>query len=171
MIEEKQLLLDEIKDSLKPEAGFILTSYVGIKANEFADFREDIATAGGNFLVIKKRVFQKAALDLGLEYEIGELEGHVGLVYSEDTFLATTKALYKYKKSSADKVKILGGHFEGRKCTPEEFEQVSKLPTLDEMRAQFVGLIAAPMTQTLGVLQALLASVCYCLENKANKES
>lgn len=171
MIEEKKLLLDEIKKSLKPENGFIVASYEGIKANEFAQFREGIAEAGGNFVAIKKRVFQKAAADLDLEYELNELEGHVGLVTADDTFVATTKALYKFKKESADKIKILGGHFEGKKCTPTEFEQVSKLPSLEELRAQFVGLLEAPMTQTLGVMQALLTSVCYCLENKANKES
>ncbi len=171
MIEEKQLLLDEIKDNLNPNTGFILTSYAGIKANDFAEFRDGIASAGGNFIALKKRVFQKAAKDLNLTYELNELEGHVGLIVSEDSFLTTTKALFKFKKDSAKKITILGGHYEGRKCLPQEFEEVSNLPTLDEMRAQFVGLLEAPMTQTLGVMQSLLTSVAYCLQNKANKES
>ena len=171
MIEEKQLLLDELKGSIHPEVGFILTSYSGISANDFAQFREDIAQAGGNFHAMKKRVFMKASEELDLGYELSELEGHVGLIVSDESFVATTKALYNFKKSNAKKIKVLGGHFEGKKCSTEEFEQVSKLPTLDEMRAQFVGLLEAPMTQTLGVLQALLTSVVYCLDNKANKES
>jgi large subunit ribosomal protein L10 len=49
-------------------------------------------------------------------------------------------------------------------------ELISKLPTLLEMRAQFLGLLEAPMTQTLGTIQAMLTSVIYCLDNKAKKE-
>ena len=49
----------------------------------------------------------------------------------------------------------------------EDVKAISELPSQDEMRAQFVGLLEAPMTQTLSVMQALLTSIMYCLENKA----
>lgn len=171
MIEEKKLYLEEIKSNLKPEVGFILTSYSNITANEFANMREEIVAAGGEFLALKKRVFLQAAKGLDLPYELSDLEGHVGLVISNDAMVTTTKALFKLKKGSADKLKILCGHFEGKKCTAEEFKTISDLPTLDEMRAQVVGVLEAPMSQTLAVVQALLTSVIFCIENKAKKES
>ncbi len=171
MRKEKALLLDEVRSNLKPEVGFILAGYAGLTANEFAQFREQVAATGGDFFAVKKRVFLKAVSDLNLKFELGELEGHVGLVISNESFIATTKVLFDFKKSNGEKIKILGGHFDGRKCSAAEFEEVSKLPSLNEMRAQFLGTLEAPMTQTLGVLQALLTSVIYCLDNKAKKES
>ncbi len=171
MRKEKTLLLDEVRSNLKPEVGFILTGYEKLTANEFAAFREQIAATGGDFVAVKKRVFLKAAAQLDLQYELNELEGHVGLVITNASFIAMTKVLFDFKKSNTEKFKILGGHFDGKKCSPTEFEEVSKLPSLNEMRAQFLGTLEAPMTQTLGVLQALLTSVIYCLENKAKKES
>ena len=171
MRKEKTLLLDEVRSSIKPEVGFILTGYERLTANEFAQFREQIAATGGDFFALKKRIFLKAASELNLKYELSELEGHVGLVVSNKSFIATTKVLFEFKKSNTEKFKILGGHFDGRKCSPTDFEEVSNLPSLNEMRARFLGTLEAPMTQTLGVLQALLTSVVYCLENKAKKES
>jgi large subunit ribosomal protein L10 len=35
------------------------------------------------------------------------------------------------------------------------------------MRAQFLGLLEAVPAQTLGVMDALLTSVVYCLDNKS----
>lgn len=171
MIKEKALLLEEVKENLKPEVGFILAAYQGVKANDFAQLRENIASSGGDFIAVKKRVFLKAASELNLQYELGELEGHVGVVISNDSMVATTKALFDFKKSNVDKLQILGGHFDGKKCSADDFEQISKLPTLNEMRAQFLGLLEAPMSQTLGVVEALLTSVIHCIENKVNKES
>ena len=171
MRKEKTLLLDEVRSSIKPELGFILTGYEGLTANEFAGFREQVAGAGGDFFALKKRVFLKAASDLDLKYELSELQGHVGLVITQGSMIAMAKVLFEFKKSNTEKFKILGGHFDGRKCSPTEFEEVSKLPSLNEMRAQFLGTLEAPMTHTLGVLQSLLTSVIYCVDNKAKKES
>ncbi len=170
MLAEKEIFLEEVKSKIKPNQGFVLASYRGVNANAFAGFRDKLVKAGGDFFVIKKRVFVKAAKDLNLEYNVKELGGHVGLAFAEDNFLALTKALYEFKVEHKDALTVLGGHFEGKKCSEQDVEQISKLPSQDEMRAQFLGLLAAPMTQTLGVVQALLTSVIYCLDNKANKE-
>jgi large subunit ribosomal protein L10 len=170
MLAEKELFLNEVKGKIDPSIGFVLASYRGINANGFASFRNRLVEAGGDFFVIKKRVFVKAAKDLELSYAVDELEGHVGLAFAKDNFLALTKALYAFKNENVDTLKVIGGHFEGKKCSEQDVETISKLPSQDEMRAQFLGLLAAPMTQTLGVVQAMLTSVIYCLDNKANKE-
>ncbi len=170
MLAEKEIFLEEIKGKIDPSIGFVLTNYRGINANAFAGFRSKLIEAGGDFFVVKKRVFIRAAKDLNLEYKVKELDGHVGLAFARENFLSMTKALYAFKKESAEAVSILGGHFEGKRCSSQEVEQISLLPSQDEMRAQFLGLLVAPMTQTLGLLQALLCSVIYCLDNKAKKE-
>jgi large subunit ribosomal protein L10 len=47
-----------------------------------------------------------------------------------------------------------------------DVEIMSQLPSKDVMRAQFLGLLEAPMAQTLAVMEALISSVVYCLDNK-----
>ena len=51
-----------------------------------------------------------------------------------------------------------------------DVERLSKLPSKDEMRAQFLSVLEAPMSQTLAVMEALLTSVPYCLDNKCKQE-
>jgi len=171
MIEEKQLLLDEITDKVKKSNGFILASYRGLTANATAGFRDQLVKAGGSLFAVKKRIFLKIASEMKLEYELGELEGHIGVVLVEDNFVSTSKAIYAFAGEHKDAIKVIGGHFEGKKCSSSEVEQISKLPSLNEMRAQILGLFEAPMSHVVGVFEAALSSVVYCLDNKAKKES
>ena len=54
-------------------------------------------------------------------------------------------------------------------CTAADVEAIAKLPNLNEMRAQFLGLLEAPMAQNAQVVHAVLASVLYCLEEKGKQ--
>ena len=66
--------------------------------------------------------------------------------------------------------KVIGGRFDGQLYTGADVERLSTLPGKDEMRAQFLSVFEAPLSQTLGSYEALLTSVPYCLDNKSKQE-
>ena len=169
MRKEKQLLLDAISDEIKASSAFVVTSYEQIDANATAAFRSELVEAGGRFVGVKKRVFVKAAEECGIKIE-DQLDGHIGLAFMGDNVVDATKKIYEFHKSNDEVFKILGGHFDGQMVSPKDVEQISKLPSRDEMRAQILGLLEAPMSQMLAVVEALLTAVPHCLENKAQKE-
>jgi large subunit ribosomal protein L10 len=169
MSAEKQALLEEVKEKIDLQDGFILASYDKLDANAIAGMRSELVKAGGDMFVVKKRIFAKAAIDKNITYSLDELEGHVLLAMGKGNFPAVAKELFKVKKETKA-LKILGGFFEDKKCAASEVEQISNLPSLDEMRAQILGLLEAPMGQTLATIEALLSSVMHCMENKNLKE-
>ncbi len=166
---EKQFLLDEIKEKITNSKAMVFASYSGFEANKNAEFRDLIAETGGDFEVVRKRVFLKAALEAGIEVKREDLTGHLAVVFADSDPLQTTKVLYKFKKDNKDIIDVLGGRFDGKSVTKDEVKQLSELPSMDEMRAQLVGLFQAPMQQTLNVMQSLLTSVMHCLDQKAKK--
>ena len=168
---EKKLLLEEVKGYLKGAPSFVLVSYYKMDPNVTADFRHDIAETGGGFYVVKKRLFLKAASELGIALDKEMLKGHLGFVYSGEDTVSTAKTVYKYKTSNKEMIAILGGSFEGNICSSEEVESISKLPSKDEMRAQVLGVLEAPMSETLSLMEALLTSVIYCVEQKIEKDA
>ncbi len=167
---EKQFLLDEIKEKLDASKAFVLTNYKGFDANNNAEFRSSLIKTGGDFEVVKKRVFIKAASEAGIEINKDDLEGHLAVVFAAEDPITTTKALFKFSKDHKNTLSVIGGHFDGKYASKDEVKQISELPSMDEMRAQFVGLLQAPMSQTLGVMNALMTSVMCCLDQKAKKE-
>jgi len=167
---EKQLLLDEVKRQIQSSPGFVLVSYQKMDPNLTSQFRRELSETGAFLYVVKKRVFLKAAQEAGLSIDQEMVSGSLGVVYAGEDTITTTKTVYKYKKDHAEKLEVLGASFEGKICLPAEVEAISKLPSKDEMRAQFIGVLEAPMSGTVAVIQSILTSVIYCVENKIQKE-
>ena len=171
MRDEKQFLLDDVKEKIDNASAFIVTKYTNLNPNFSSNFRNEIFKAGGEVEVVKKRILIKAAEAAGITIDIAALNGHIGVVFADKEAVAVTKALYKLAKDNEEQIQVLLGHFEGSLCSEEDVGRISQLPDRDTMRAQFLGLLEAPMSQTLATMEALLTSVMHCLENKNQSSS
>lgn len=166
---EKSILLKEIREKIDSSKAIVLATYTKMSPNMAADFRMNIGKTGGSFEVVKKRMLVKAAEEAGFSLDRSNLQGHIGVVFAEEDPVQTTKYVYKFAKENESILKVLGGRFEGALCGAKDVELISQLPSQDEMRSQLLGLFEAPMSQTLAVMEALLCSVPFCLENKASE--
>ena len=169
MREEKQLLLDEIKEKIEESTGFVALNYKSFPVAKARVFRDAVAEMGGEFEVVRKRVFVKAAEALGISLNIKVLSGHVGVIFSSGDATALIKGAVKFGEENDQAVAVLGGHIDGALCTAADIEAIAKLPGINELRAQFLGLLEAPMAQNAQVFQAVLAGVLYCLEEKGKQ--
>lgn len=167
MRQEKQLLLDEIQEKLDQSSAFVFTRYESLKPDLSSDFRMQLANAGGKFAVVKKRILIKAAEKEGITLAEEDLKGHIGVAFAMDDPVPLTKAVFDFAKDNKDTLEVLGGQFEGKLCSAGDMKAIAELPSKDELRSQFLGLLEAPMSQTLSVMEALLTSIMHCLENKS----
>jgi len=167
---EKQFLLDEIQDRIRASKALVIAKYASIEPNVSWQFRGNLAKSGGSIQIVKKRIFQKAAEKCGITVGIDQLEGNIGIIFSSGDPLETTKTVCKFSSDNEGKFVVLFGHIEGQMYSGKDVKALSELPGLDEMRAQLLSVFEAPMSQTLAVMQSLLTSVMYCLENKTQKE-
>lgn len=171
MRDEKQLLLDEIKEKIEGSSGFIVASYQNFTSAKAREFRNLIAEANADFEIVPKRVFVKAAEKLGILLNADDFKGHIGVLFTQDDAAKISKLTVKYSESSENAIEIVGGHIDGQICSAEDVIAIAKLPGMNEMRSEFLGLLEAPMSQTLATLEAIMTSVPYCLEEKAKKSS
>lgn len=170
MREEKKLLLKDIKDQIDEYGSFLIMSYTKFNANAANTFRGEIAKLGGDVEMVPKRVLKKAAEAAGISLASIELPGHISLVLAGAEPFETVKAVFKYSKESGDAFTVIGGKFEGQLYNGQDVELLSQLPSKDEMRSQFLGLLEAPMAQTLSTMEAILCSVIYAIEEKTKKD-
>lgn len=171
MRQEKQLLLDEIKEQIENADAMVFLKYQKMGPNLAYQFRHSLSATGGSFEVVRKRVLLKAAEAAGFSLDYSALEGHIGVVFTGQDPVQSTKAIYKFAKENEDVLHVLAGRFEGNIFSASDVLQISELPTKDEMRAQLLSTFEAPLSQTLAVMEALLTSVPHCLENFTQKEN
>lgn len=167
---EKSLLLNEIKEMIDDSNVMIITNYQHFKPEDSWNFRTKLREQESNFEVVKKTVFAKAAEKSGLEINVDALPGHIGVVFAKGDGIGTSKAIFQFKDASLEDLSVLSGWFDGVEMSNEQVLALSKLPSQDEMRAQFVGLLEAPMSQTVSVMQSLLTSILYCLDQKSKEQ-
>jgi len=164
---EKQLLLDEIKEKVE-SSSFILMSYQNLSANVANEFRSILSSTGGDFEVVRKRILMKALEISAIDVDKRVFDGHIGVIVSKDDPMDAIKTVFKFSKDNGDIFNVVAGRIEGRVYSSEDVATLSKLPGKDQMRAELLGLFEAPMSQTLSVVEALLTSVCHCLQNKSD---
>ncbi len=154
MRKEKQLLLDEIKDKIDAAKAMIITSYTALAPNASWVLRDQLAKLGSQLEVVRKRVFLKAAEQSGVKIDETLLKGHVGVVFvGEADSLPSAKVIFKFSEENSKVLSVLCGQVEGIMRPGSEVEMLSKLPGIDEMRAELIGLFIAPMAQMLSVLE------------------
>lgn len=167
---EKELLKQEVKDKFGKFDSFVIMQYAKLSANAAGEFRRQIGKSGGEVEVIRKRILIKAAEEKGIKLDLTALDGHIGLVFLGKDPIETTKIVFKFSQDNDKAITVKGGQFDGRLYSGEDVEKLSKLPSQNEMRAQLLSVLEAPMAQTLAVMDALLSSVVYCLDNKSKQE-
>ena len=169
MRKEKQLLLDEIKGQVEEAKGFIVTEYDKMTPKLSWDFSLKLAKNDSHFEVIKKRVFAKALEKVDKKFNEEELKGHIGIIFVKDDVVGAAKTVYNFSKENEGLLKVITAWFENKYISQNEVKELSELPSEDQLRAQFLGLLEAPMSQTLATMDSLLSSVIYCLMNKSQK--
>lgn len=170
MRHEKQYLQDEVVEPIKKHSAFVIMTYERIPANTVNQFRRNIASLGGTVKMTRKRILMKAFQTAGIEFPLDSVDGHVGVVFSGQDPIEGVKAAFQFCTESGKNASIVGGHLDGKVYNGQDVETLSKLPGKDEMRAQLLATLEAPLSQTLAVMEALLTSVVYCLDNKSKQE-
>jgi large subunit ribosomal protein L10 len=169
MRKEKHLLLDEIKEKIESSKSFVIMQHDKLTPMMSWDLNSKLKKNASEFEAVKKRVFIKAAEKCGLSFNLDELTGHIGIIFVKDDPAASIKMIFDFCKENEGFLKVIVGKLEDTRYNAKDLEAISKLPSLNEMRSQFLGTLEAPMSQTLAVMESLLSSVMYCLEEKSKK--
>ncbi len=165
MRQEKQILRDEIRGQIDKFPSFVIMRHIGLSANTMSDFRRSIFKMGGNVEFVRKRVLVKAAEEAGVSL-IWRCCQVISVCICKRRSVELTKYVFQFGKENDPAVEVIGGRFEGKLYNATQIEMLSALPSRDEMRSQFLATLEAPMAQTLSVMEAVLTSVVYCLDNK-----
>ena len=97
------------------------------------------------------------------------LTGPTAIVVGGNDPSGVAKALGKFFKDK-EKVELKGGALNNRLLNTDEIEQLAKLPGLDSLRAQLMGLLNTPAQKMVSILNAVPASVVNVLQAKVDQE-
>ncbi len=171
MRQEKQLLLDEIVNDLNESSDFVLANYINLDPNLTFQLRQSVTESGGKIKIVKKRLFLKAANSMGIDLGNTKIDGHLAVLFTGNQNVSSAKSLFDFKKENNKLIDVIAGRFDGKYCSAEDLKEIASLPSHDEMRAQFIGVLEAPLSGLVSVMEASLTSVISCIEQKAESNN
>jgi large subunit ribosomal protein L10 len=153
----------ELKSKLSDASFVILADYKGLNVVKIAELRKRLRGANAQLQVIKNRVFAHVAKELGYKGFDQPAPGPSAMVFGKGDVVATAKILKDFIKEN-EKPVIKTGALQGEALTAADITQLASLPSREQLLAQVVGTLAAPMTQLVGVLQQKTATIVYVLK-------
>ena len=160
---EKQLITKEYARRLNASPFFLVVDYKGLTVGQFTEVRKRLSKTGSEMHVVKNSMFRIAVKEAGVADLAGTLAGQVAVVTGQREISAAAKALKTFQ-SEFEKPKLKFGYLNTQRLETAELMALADLPPIEQLRAEIVGLIEAPVASLLSVLEAPARELVYTLQ-------
>jgi large subunit ribosomal protein L10 len=150
---EKKYLVDEVAAQLASSNYLLLANFTGVTVQDSTSVRDQLRVHGAEYHVVKNSILNIAAKQANLPDLSAHLSGHTALVTGGKNPTGVAKVLVAFFKDFS-KLDVKGGVLDSKFLTKAEIEALSKLPSLDGIRAQLLSLLTQPAASFVRVLDA-----------------
>lgn len=166
---QKQVQLKELTEKMGSASSIIVTHYIGLTVSEVSELRKKLREKNAEMKVAKKTLMKIAAKDAGLpEFDESGMQGPVSLIMSFSDPLSGAQVAFAFGKSH-DKVKILGGVYDGKVLTKQQAMELAKMPSREVLLAMFACMIRSPLVSFAGMCNSPLTGFARALKELAEK--
>ncbi|MDO9306546.1 MAG: 50S ribosomal protein L10 [Pseudomonadota bacterium] len=165
---EKREFVTGLNEVFKNTGSVVVAHYAGLTVAQMNDLRSKMRAAGGTVKVAKNRLAIIALQGTDSESMKGLFKGQTLIAYSDDP-VAAPKVASDFAKGN-EKLIILGGAMGTTALDANGVKALATLPSLDELRAKLVGMIATPATRIAQVVNAPAAQLARVFGAYARKD-
>ena len=150
--EQKKNYISEMETQFQNTEAVLVTHYQGLTMSQLDELRAQMREHGIIFKITKNRI-TKLAIEKTKCKDLSNLfVGATAVAFSDDAIMSA-RILSKFAKTN-ENLKLLGGIMGSEVLDQAGVQNVANLPTLDEARANIVGILAAPASKFISILLA-----------------
>ncbi|MBL8030325.1 MAG: 50S ribosomal protein L10 [Candidatus Doudnabacteria bacterium] len=165
---QKTTDLGELTDKVKAAKSIVFTEYRGTTVKDITKFRAALRKENVFSKVYKLTLVKKALAEAGVSGQVSDYKTPVILSLSEEDETSPARAIKSLAKEIKT-IKILEGVVDKAVIAKSQVEALADLPSKDQLRAQLVGTINAPVSGFVNVLAANLRGLVNVLNAIATK--
>jgi len=167
---QKERVVADLAERLRSTDTLIVADYRGLTMPQVDALRTELLTHGARFQVVKNTLTRRAAEEAGADHLLALLEGPTAIAFldSEGDPAAVAKALRAAARET-QVIEVRGGIMQGRPISADEITTLATLPSLDVLRGQLVGAIAAPLSTVVGLFNAPLRDLVGVLQARIDQ--
>jgi large subunit ribosomal protein L10 len=166
--DQKAAVIDEVADRIQGSQAIFAIDYRGISVKQAVELRQTLSDADAHFQVVKNRLTIRSADKAGAEDLKAFLEGPTALAFVNGDAAVAAKALATFRRQNG-LLEFKGGTLDGEVLSVDQIESIARLPARDMLHAQFVGVLASPITGLVRGLASMIGGLAQQLQQIADQ--
>lgn len=151
--EKKAGKIQSFSEQLNNNIIAVITEYRGMSVAEITDLRRKLRPTGTEYHVAKNTLVRRAAKELGFDGLDEVLAGPTAIAFVSEDLVKGVKSLLDFQKTS--KVfSVKAGIIGGKVIQGDRLEDLTKLPSKEQLIAKMLGSLNAPASNLVSVLSA-----------------
>lgn len=165
---EKASIVSDLSEKLNRSPFLLVTDYQRMKVDQFGELRNRLAPAGAEVRVVKNSFLKRAMADSGMPDVGDKLTGQTAIVLGENDVAPIAKILKLF--AAEFKIATLKiGVVDKAVLSTSDVEALAELPSREILLSQLLGLLLAPATRLVRVLNEPASAFARLLAAKAEK--
>lgn len=161
--QQKEQEVKDLTDKLAQAKAVVFASYNSLTVSQTEDLRKSLRQEGAELKMAKKNLLKIALKQQKIdETVVDNFTGSVTVAFGYQDEISPAKVFAKFGKTN-EAMEIFGGILENSFIDSSRVKALATLPTKDELLANLVGSINAPVTGFVNVLAGNLRNLVYAL--------
>lgn len=167
---QKKGMVEELSKKIADAKAIFVIAPKAINPNEAAELKIKLAEIGGEYHVIKNTLFKIALKEAGLAELESLNNGQNAVIFIGENSPEAAKIMQKFIKDS-EKAQFRQGFLDGKKLEGSQINALADLPSREQLIAQVIGTMNAPISGFVNVLAGNVRSVITVIDAiRAQKE-
>jgi large subunit ribosomal protein L10 len=152
--DKKAEVVSEVGQLLADSKLTVIAKYAGTSVKSLQELRAQAKQTGTKVKVVKNRLIIRALHDNQKfkDLDTSLLSGQLMYAFNSQDEIAPAQVLAMFAKAESQ-IEFVGGiNADAQLLSAEDIKALASLPSKDQLRAQLVGTIAAPLTGLLNVM-------------------
>ena len=167
----KTQVIGEVKSKFDKATSIVFLDYKGMNVETVTKLRADFRKAGVEYKVVKNTLVKQALKESAYHGKLNDvLVGMTGIAWSYEDPSTAAKVVKAFKKDAGEageKLQVKAGLIDGTVLDGKAVEsQLATMPGKDELRAQLLATLQAPLQQFVMLLNAPAQNFVYLLSAK-----
>ena len=155
--QNKVKAIQEFAEKAKNAKSIFLADFSGLNVEKMTALRDKFHEKGAEILIVKNTLAKIALRNVGIQGLDSFLIGPNAFAFGMDDPSVPAGILFEFAKEH-EKPQVKSCLFEGKVYGPDKIKIIKDLPSKEQILAELIGQIQAPLSSFIGVLQEILRS-------------
>lgn len=150
--QQKEEIIKSLSEKFSKAKSIVFLGFQGLTVKEDKELRSKLRSENIDYKVARKTLIRRSLKEIKVEgVDDISLEGPVGAAIGYEDEIAPARLANEFAKTNK-KLQLLGGFISNKYANAKEIKALALLPGKDQLRAQLVGTINAPISGFVNVL-------------------